>query len=313
MFEQLPKELLMLLLISSILISIILLIKNSKKKKIINSLNKNFNEKLLLQQQKYEYQIETKNNYIVILEKEQKNLKLSIEKQKEKNNLPYGINLINEKIYQQSEQVPNILGKNIYNNSHTYSEYTGTIGEEETIQKIDKIMKQFNLKYKIIKNVYLPKANRTTEIDIIVISEIGIYVIENKNCNGWIFGSYNNLKWTVTYNSNEKYQFYNPILQNNSHLEEIKKYIPPKYTHCLKSIIIFSDSATLKKVPESNDDYTIINTSEIYDLIKNEKNNKIIPKETIYNLSNYFYEYTKITEQEKQKHIDDINQLKNMH
>lgn len=311
MFEQISKELLILLLISSILISIILFIKNSKKKKIINSLNKSFNEKLLMQQQKYEYQIETKNNYIDISEKEKINLRMCIEKQKEKNNLPYGISLINEKIYQQSEQVSNILGKDIYNNSHTYSEYTGTIGEAETIQKIDKIMKQFNLKYKIIKNVYLPKANRTTEIDIIVISEIGIYVIENKNYNGWIFGSYNNLKWTVTYNSNEKYQFYNPILQNNSHLEEIKKYIPPKYTHCLKSIIIFSDNATLKKVPESNNNYTIINTSEIYDLIKNEKNKKTIPEETIYNLSNYFYEYTKITEEEKQKHIDNINQLKN--
>lgn len=309
MFEQIPKELLILMI--SVLVSIISLIKNSKKKRIIKLLNKSFDEKLLIQQQKYEYQIETKNNYINILEKEQIKLRMCIEKQKEKSNLPYGINLIDEKIYQQSEQVSNILGKDIYTNSHTYSEYTGTIGEAETIQKIDKIMKQFNLKYKIIKNVYLPKANRTTEIDIIVISEIGIYVIENKNYNGWIFGSYNNLKWTVTYNSNEKYQFYNPILQNNSHLEEIKKYIPPKYTHCLKSIIIFSNSATLKKVPESNDNYTIINTSEIYNLIKNEKNNKIIPEETIYNLSNYFYEYTKITEEEKQKHINNIKSIKN--
>lgn len=41
---------------------------------------------------------------------------------------------------------------------------------------------------RLMTNLYLPKEDgTTTEIDLIMIAESGIYVIESKNYSGWIF------------------------------------------------------------------------------------------------------------------------------
>jgi len=51
-------------------------------------------------------------------------------------------------------------------------------------------------KYTLIKNVTLPTDDGTTQIDHIVVSEFGLFVIETKNMKGWIFGNTNQKKWT---------------------------------------------------------------------------------------------------------------------
>lgn len=43
-------------------------------------------------------------------------------------------------------------------------------------------------KYHILRNVTLPTADGTTQIDHIIVSEYGVFVIETKNMKGWIFG-----------------------------------------------------------------------------------------------------------------------------
>lgn len=41
-----------------------------------------------------------------------------------------------------------------------------------------------------ISGFYIPKGNgETTELDVILLHESGIYVMESKNYSGWIFGS----------------------------------------------------------------------------------------------------------------------------
>jgi len=43
-------------------------------------------------------------------------------------------------------------------------------------------------KYHVLRNVTLPTADGTTQIDHIIVSEYGVFVIETKNMKGWIFG-----------------------------------------------------------------------------------------------------------------------------
>ena len=50
--------------------------------------------------------------------------------------------------------------------------------------------------YHLIKNVTLPTEDGTTQIDHILVSKYGIFVIETKNMKGWIFGSPNQKQWT---------------------------------------------------------------------------------------------------------------------
>jgi len=51
-------------------------------------------------------------------------------------------------------------------------------------------------KYHLLKNITLPTDNGTTQIDHVVISQYGIFVIETKNMRGWIFGNEHQKTWT---------------------------------------------------------------------------------------------------------------------
>lgn len=98
--------------------------------------------------------------------------------------------------------------------------------------------------YRVVRNVMLPTEDGTTQIDHIVVSRFGIFVIETKNYKGWIFGSERQAKWTqkifrVT-NS-----FQNPIHQNYKHIKTLAELTGIPETHS-KSTIVFLGDATFK-------------------------------------------------------------------
>ena len=99
-------------------------------------------------------------------------------------------------------------------------------------------------------NCYVPnRSGDKIEIDMIMLCQKGIYVIENKNYSGWIFGD-EILK-------GKKYFFYNPIKQNKSHIKNLEKQLQVgdgKYV----SLITFNANANLKKVStESSGIYVV--------------------------------------------------------
>ena len=68
--------------------------------------------------------------------------------------------------------------------------------------------------------------NRTCQIDHIVVSNYGIFVLETKNYKGIISGLRNQREWTQTLlYGEETYKFYNPILQNNTHKGVVKRIV----------------------------------------------------------------------------------------
>ena len=70
--------------------------------------------------------------------------------------------------------------------------------QEENIEH-HKILKRLHLKIKLLFNCYIPnRSGAKTELDIIMISTKGIYVIENKNYSGWIFGDEQSKNWCET-------------------------------------------------------------------------------------------------------------------
>ena len=50
--------------------------------------------------------------------------------------------------------------------------------------------------YRIYKNVYIPHGDTTSEIDLLLLHEKGIFVLESKNYSGWIFGDTDQVYWT---------------------------------------------------------------------------------------------------------------------
>ena len=68
---------------------------------------------------------------------------------------------------------------------------------------------------RVFRNVLVPKttgATNTSEIDVLMLHEKGIFVFESKNYSGWIFGSEDQFKWTCSLAGGHKERFYNPIL-----------------------------------------------------------------------------------------------------
>ncbi len=86
----------------------------------------------------------------------------------------------------------------------------GWIGEKKTALYL---WLSLNRKtYNVFHNIILPSTNGTTQIDHLIISEYGIFIVETKNKKGWIFGSENQAKWTQTLYK-RKYAFQNPLRQ----------------------------------------------------------------------------------------------------
>lgn len=94
----------------------------------------------------------------------------------------------------------------------------------------------------VINDLMLPSANgRTSQIDHVVVSTKGIFIIETKNHAGRISGSENAQYWQQ-HLSNRSQGFYNPILQNRSHLRAIRKLMPRLDAELFSSIVVFTEA-----------------------------------------------------------------------
>ena len=118
----------------------------------------------------------------------------------------------------------------------------GKLGERSVSKRLKRLD---NNKYKVINDVILKTSRGTSQIDHLVVSNYGIFVIETKNYQGWIVGSENADNWQqIIYN--KKNFFRNPIKQNYSHIKAIEENL--KLNNKIKyiSIIVFMNGCDLK-------------------------------------------------------------------
>lgn len=174
----------------------------------------------------------------------------------------------------------------------------GIVGEKTTSFYLNFLDKS---KYKIISDIVLKNGEKTSQIDHIVISDYGVFVIETKNYKGWIFGNENSEYWTqVLYK--KKSRFYNPIKQNYGHIKTLKECLNEFPNLKYKSIIVFSSKADLRINTTTN----VITYSKLNLTIRrnSEKNLSEIEQEQILkkikslNIINKF---------DKKEHIKSIN------
>ncbi len=102
--------------------------------------------------------------------------------------------------------------------------------------------------YHLIKDVTLYVGKGTTQIDHIIVSVYGIFVIETKNYKGWIFGGEHQKTWTEVFYKN-KNKFQNPLHQNYKH-EMTLKFLLEIEKEKLKPIVVFIGNSEFKtKMP----------------------------------------------------------------
>ncbi|HIF6199601.1 TPA: NERD domain-containing protein [Vibrio parahaemolyticus] len=107
--------------------------------------------------------------------------------------------------------------------------------------------------YTLIKDVTLPTNDGTTQVDHIVVSRYGIFVVETKNMKGWIFGSARQKQWTQKiYRHSSKFQ--NPLHQNYKHIKALETLLGCSEEH-LHSVIVFIGDSTFKNEMPPNVTY----------------------------------------------------------
>lgn len=94
----------------------------------------------------------------------------------------------------------------------------GELGEYKNASQLDSLPKEFNA----LHDIMLKTRKGFSQIDHIVVSPYGIFVIEAKNYDGWIFGDQDKKFWIQTFPNGRKNRFYNPIWQNNGHVKALK-------------------------------------------------------------------------------------------
>ncbi|USK70056.1 nuclease-related domain-containing protein [Peribacillus asahii] len=117
----------------------------------------------------------------------------------------------------------------------------GEIGE----YKIDIQLSQFPKNYLYINDLLVRNSKSLSgysQIDHVIITPYGIFVIETKNYQGTVYGGKDRKTWSV----NGKFKMMNPLNQNYGHIKALLHYIDKKYEQVFVSIISFTKRCTFK-------------------------------------------------------------------
>ncbi|MDE6341844.1 MAG: NERD domain-containing protein [Muribaculaceae bacterium] len=115
----------------------------------------------------------------------------------------------------------------------------GRQGERKVSRELSRLRKR---DFIILNDVMLPApGGRTSQIDHIVVSTRGIFVIETKSHAGRISGHENGQYWQQHLSSQSR-SFFNPILQNRSHIRALRRLLPKVDGQFFFSAIIFTDA-----------------------------------------------------------------------
>ncbi|OEH84139.1 NERD nuclease [Desulfuribacillus stibiiarsenatis] len=157
-------------------------------------------------------------------------------------------------------------------------------------------------KYKIINDIMIEVNGKTSQIDHVIVSNYGIFVIETKNYKGWILGEERSEYWTqVIYKRKER--LYNPIRQNYGHIQALKGILEAYSNVVFIPIVVFSVNSNLKIKTTSEVVYSVnlLKTIKKYnqEIISNKEKDEIFSKIVALNI---------VDKDSKKKHISDIRQ-----
>lgn len=187
----------------------------------------------------------------------------------------------------------------------------GTKSERDLVLKL--------LKHKIpaqtiFHDLYIEKNNEEfSQVDIVIATTEGIIIIEVKDYSGWIFGNGNHSHWTkVLAYGKQKYQFYNPIKQNENHISAIKKQLRQFNNIPFFSIIVFYGDCELKEINYVPKNTFLVKASRIFEVLKLiRKNNEPAPYTNKNEIIKILKQAVKNGENERnqEKHVDNIEDM----
>ena len=146
---------------------------------------------------------------------------------------------------------------------------------------VAKQLKQLPKEYIVLNDVMFPTRYGTTQIDHLVVSPYGIFIIETKTYTGQVIGCEDADEWAQRQpeecnrggRSGKEIKFRNPIRQNQSHSLAVTAILKEVGDFPIISIVVFSDKADLSRVKAPRN--TIINWGELLSVITSHKRQMI--------------------------------------
>ena len=102
----------------------------------------------------------------------------------------------------------------------------------------------FRMRHALMNNVTLKTETGTAQIDHILVTRYGIFVIETKHFAGWIFGRPHDILWTQTF-FKRKFRFQNPVRQNYGHVKALRALFKLPESDFIP-LVVFTGSAEFK-------------------------------------------------------------------
>lgn len=161
----------------------------------------------------------------------------------------------------------------------------------------------------------------SSQIDHIVVSHSGVFVVETKNYSGKIYGSENSDEWTEYFNwfsrsrwdygyRSDSYKFYNPVRQNEGHIKALRAYLKGIGDIPFYSIIAFSNEASLKVTVSSAD---IVSLKNVGKAIMYRDVENLTDAQVYYIIERLRRLDTDITSEEKAAHVQNTLAAKTKH
>lgn len=103
--------------------------------------------------------------------------------------------------------------------------------------------------YHVFHDLLIPTPQgKTAQIDHVIVSVFGVFVIETKHIGGWIFGKADEPKWTFKFPDGTKDDRQNPLQQNQGHIRALAHLVKvPELYFC--NLVRLTGNAELKTGP----------------------------------------------------------------
>lgn len=167
-------------------------------------------------------------------------------------------------------------------------------------------LKRMGTDYKVFDDIMIRCQWGTSQIDHIVVSKYGIFVIETKNYQGKIYGADKSENWKQYIHGNE-YRMVNPVRQNQGHVRALMECLPTYNQFQYVSVVAFAGDANVKTNCQN-----VVYVYELTKYISNRKN-EILTEKQVDEYCNKLNELNILSEEERKKHnvnVEHNNYLK---
>ena len=120
----------------------------------------------------------------------------------------------------------------------TYARRRGDWTESKVAKQLAKLPKD---EYIVLNDLMLPTSYGTTQLDHVVLSLYGVYVIETKNYTGTLIGNEKSEQWEQNING-FMYKTANALRQNKAHISTVRSHASVQANVPIHNIVVFANA-----------------------------------------------------------------------